>query len=195
MPTNWAGLQARSAPIFTLLSSNAFWTTKLAPAELMFPARKFRRRLPVGVIPRQLDFKELFQHDLEKKMQMKVHTDRKKNVKTLDIQVGDSVMVKQDLSSKASPPYEGEPLEVQHRKGTQLVAKRRDGSTVRRSTAHFRLRRRQADGSWGQILVTSPAQSPRQGSYQGYRNILRKCHYPRWGSQILRTERSCQRRA
>ena len=80
----------------------------------------------------------MFQRDLEKKMQMKAHADRKKNVKTSDIQVGDLVLVKQDLSSKALPPYEGEPLEVQHRKGTQAVAKRRDGSTITRSTAHFK---------------------------------------------------------
>ena len=55
-------------------------------------------------------------------------------MKTSDIQVGDSVLVKQDLCRKASPPYEGEPLEVQHRKGTQVMVKRRDGSTVTRST-------------------------------------------------------------
>lgn len=29
-------------------------------------------------------------------------------------------------------------MEVQHRKGTQVVAKRRDGSTVTRLTAHFK---------------------------------------------------------
>ncbi|PFX21295.1 hypothetical protein AWC38_SpisGene14235 [Stylophora pistillata] len=52
--------------------------------------------------------------------------------------VRDSVLVKQYLSSKASPPYEGEPLEVQHRKVTQVVVKRRDGSTIARSIAHFK---------------------------------------------------------
>lgn len=113
-------------------------TTKLAPVELMFPGRRFCTRLPVWVIPRQMDFEELFQRDLEKKMQMKADADRKRNVKTSDIQVGDSLLVKQDFSSKASPPDEGEPLEVQHRKGTQVVAKRRDGSTITRSTANFK---------------------------------------------------------
>ena len=43
-------------------------TTKLAPVELMFPGRKFHTRLPERIIPRQLDFKEMFQRDLEKKM-------------------------------------------------------------------------------------------------------------------------------
>ena len=112
-------------------------TTRLAPAELMIPGRKFRIRLPVGVVPRHLDFEELFQHDLTKKMQMKAHADRK-NVKTSNTQVEDAGLVKQELSGKASSPYESDPLEVQYRKGTQFVAKRRDGSTVKRSTAHFK---------------------------------------------------------
>lgn len=55
-----------------------------------------------------------------------------------NIQVGDAVLLKQELSGKASSPYEGESLEVQNRKGTQVVAKRRDGSTVTRSIAHFK---------------------------------------------------------
>lgn len=63
---------------------------------------------------------------------MKAHADRKKTTKTSDIQVRDAVLVKQELSSKASPPYEGEPLKVQHRKGAQAVVKRRGGSTVTR---------------------------------------------------------------
>ena len=41
-------------------------TTKIAPADLMYPGRKFRPRLPIGVIPRAHNFEELFQRDLEK---------------------------------------------------------------------------------------------------------------------------------
>ena len=125
-------------------------TIKLAPAELMFPRRNFHTRLPVGVIPRQLDFKELFQRDPEKKMQMKAHADRKN--------------VKQYLSSKASPPYEGEQREVQHRKG-QMAAPLQGRQHISRKYL-TRLRRGQADGSLSKIPVTSPAQSP-------------KCRYPR----------------
>ena len=53
---------------------------------------------------------------------------------------------------QASSPYEGEPLEVQYRKGTQVVAKRRDGSTVTRSTAHFKkvpYQTSEEAGRWG----------------------------------------------
>ena len=60
-------------------------TTKLALAELMFPGRKVRTRLPVGATPQQMDFEELSQRDLEKKMRMKAHADRRKHVKTSDI--------------------------------------------------------------------------------------------------------------
>ena len=86
-----------------------------------------------------MDFKELYQRDLEKKMQMKAQADQGKFVKASDIQIGDSMLVRQDASSKATPPFESEPLEVQHRKGTQVVARRKDGSTITRATApHFR---------------------------------------------------------
>ena len=35
-------------------------TTKIAPADLMYPSRKFRTRLPIGVIPREHNFEEQF---------------------------------------------------------------------------------------------------------------------------------------
>ena len=93
----------------------------------MFPSRKFHTRIPVGVIPHQLDFLELYQRDLEKKMQMKGYADNKKVVKTSDIQKGETVLVKQDARSKATPPFEEESLKVPYRKGSQVVAKRKEG--------------------------------------------------------------------
>lgn len=113
-------------------------TTKIAPADLMYPNRKFRTRLPIGVVPRDHDFEELYQRDLEKKMQMKGYADRKKYVKTSDIQIGDSVLVRKEARNKASSAYEHEPLQVQYRKGTRVVAKRPDGSVITRTTAHYK---------------------------------------------------------
>ena len=113
-------------------------------------------------------------------MQMKAFEDRKRNGKTSDIQVRDSVPVKQDLSSKASPPYEGEPLKVQHRKGTQVLAKRRDGSTTTRSTAHFKkvpyqtldeVGRSQLEPGFGR----SRAQKSGRRSFPNRRNDWRCC--------------------
>ena len=135
-------------------------TTKLAPAELMFPSRKFRTRLPVGVIPRQLDFEELYQRDLEKKMQMKAYADNKKVVKTSDIQMGDSVLVRQDARRKATPPFEEEPLKVQYRKGSQVVAKRKDGSTITRTTAHFKRVPYQSNGETERSTPAAETEAP-----------------------------------
>ena len=100
----------------------------------------FHARLPAGIMPQQLDFQELFQHDLqcvEKKMQMKAQAEGKKGMKTLEVQVGDAILVKKESSTKATPPFEREPLEVQHQKGTQVVTKTRDGCTITQSMADF----------------------------------------------------------
>jgi len=55
----------------------------------MYPSCKFCTRLPIEVIPHEHNFEELFQRDLEKKMQMKGYAYNKRYVKP-DIQVGDS---------------------------------------------------------------------------------------------------------
>jgi len=46
-------------------------------------------------------------------------------------------LVRQETSSKATPAYETEPLQVQYRKVTRVVAKRPDGSSITRTTAYF----------------------------------------------------------
>jgi len=50
-----------------------------------------------------------------------------------DTGVGDSVLVR-----KVTATYEAEPLQVQCRAGTRVVAKRQDGSSITRTTAHFK---------------------------------------------------------
>jgi len=55
--------------------ANPHCTTKIAPQDLMYPGRDFHTRLSIGVILRKHNFEELFQRDLEKKMQMKGYAD------------------------------------------------------------------------------------------------------------------------
>ena len=93
----------------------------------------FHARLPAGIIPRQLFLRDL--RCVEKKMQMKAQADGKKGMKTLEIQVGDAILVKKESCTKATAPFESEPLEVQHQKGTQVVTKTRDGGTITQSMA------------------------------------------------------------
>ena len=69
---------------------------------------------------------------------MKGYADNKRYVKTSDLQIGDTVLIRRQAGNKATPAYETEPLQVQYRKGTRVVAKRADGSTITRTTAHFK---------------------------------------------------------
>jgi len=55
-----------------------------------------------------------------------------------NVQVGDSVQVRKEAINKATPAYVAEPLRVQCRNGTRVVAKRPDGSSITRTTAHFK---------------------------------------------------------
>ncbi|KAK2566494.1 hypothetical protein P5673_009104 [Acropora cervicornis] len=80
----------------------------------------------------------LYLRDFERKMKMKGYADNKRYVKTSDLQIGDTVLVRRQAGNKATPAYETEPLQVQYRKGTRVVAKRADGSTITRTTAHFK---------------------------------------------------------
>ena len=59
-------------------------------------------------------------------------------VKTSDIQRGDSVLFRRQAVNKASSAYETEPLQVQYRKGTMVVVKRPDGSTISMTSTHFK---------------------------------------------------------
>ena len=48
------------------------------------------------------------------------------------------MLVRREAVNKTTPAYEAEPLRVQYRKSTRVVARRPDGSSVTRTTAHFR---------------------------------------------------------
>ena len=98
-------------------------TTKVVPVTLIFPNRKFRTRLPSAITLVQMDFEEIFQRDYERRMQMKKYADNRRYVKTSDLQVGDSVLVRQEQPNKATPPYEEQPLKVVYRKGSQVMGK------------------------------------------------------------------------
>ncbi|PFX34758.1 Retrovirus-related Pol polyprotein [Stylophora pistillata] len=64
------------------------YTTKIAPADLIYPGRTFCTTLPIGVVPREHNFEEPFQRDLEKKMQMKGTTAHFKKVPFRSIEEG-----------------------------------------------------------------------------------------------------------
>ena len=69
-------------------------------------------------------------------MQLKGNADNTSCVKPSYIQVGDSVLVQREANNKSTPAYDAEPLQVEYRKDTRVVAKRPDGSPVTRTMAH-----------------------------------------------------------
>ena len=87
-------------------------------------------------------------------------------------------------STKATPPFEKELLEVQHQKGMQVVTKTRDGCTITQSMVHFKkvpyqtsekARRWKPRPDSSPKNSLSPMQSP--PSYHRWRNNLRKSRY------------------
>ena len=70
------------------------------------------------------------------------------------------MLVKQDARRKATPPFEEEPLKVQYRKGSQVVAKRKDGSTITRSTAHFKRVPYQSNGETERSTPVAETDAP-----------------------------------
>ena len=48
------------------------------------------------------------------------------------------MLVRREAINKTTLTYEAEPLRVRYRKGTRVVAKRPDGSSVTRTAAHFK---------------------------------------------------------
>ena len=86
-----------------LLRNNTAQDPQVSPSRTDFP----RLQVPHKVAGRSYPSTTGFQGTVSvqpKEVQMKAHADRKKNVKTSDIQVGDAELMKQEPSSKASPP-------------------------------------------------------------------------------------------
>ena len=95
-------------------------STGKSPAELMFNSRNYRTRLPV----KQLiyDDHEVREKDKLRKEQMKMYADRKSNVKECDINVGDTVLVKQRKLNKLTTPFSTVRYIVTETKGSMITA-------------------------------------------------------------------------
>ena len=95
--------QVRSIPIFTLLPNNTAQDPQVSPSRTDFPWLQVPHKVAGRSYPSTTGFRGTVSLQ-PKEVQMKAHADRKKNVKTSDIQVGDAELMKQEPSSKASPP-------------------------------------------------------------------------------------------
>ena len=79
-------------------------TTGFAPATLLFNGRKYKTRLPSSKVQISAYQEEVQQNDKKAKESMKRQADQKAYVKESDIAEGDLVLVKQNKTSKLTPP-------------------------------------------------------------------------------------------
>ena len=114
-------------------------TTGVAPATALF-RRPIRIKLPCPVaVPCESNLKPALmrEHDAHQKLKMKTLAESRRPVKDSDIQVGDTVLVKQPKTGKFSTPYHPVPLRVTNKNHSILTTEGGDRS-VTRNSSHFK---------------------------------------------------------
>ena len=96
-------------------------STGKAPAELMFPGRSYRTKIPE--IRKKHDDYVLRQKDKESKNKMKKYADKNRNVKSSNFQINDTVLVKQPKTNKLTPPFDTDPYVIIAIKGNMITAR------------------------------------------------------------------------
>ena len=193
MPPNWAGLQARSAPTFTLLLSNASRDHQASPSRTDVPWPQVSHKIAgrshssttgfwgtVSAWPReeaanegarrQDEERENFEYTGWRCSAGETRTQQQGLIALWGRAAGGTVQKRNSSCGQKERWQHRHKVDGTLQEGTLL-----DSGGGRQMEARTRF--------W--------SQSQRKGaSYQGCRNILRKYGYPRWSSQILRTERS-----
>ena len=113
-------------------------TTGISPAEALF-GRKIRTRLPEPEVTVPNIDAELRHNDFERKTKMKLYADNKRHTRVSDLQVGDSVLVRQPKENKLTTPFNPQPLEVIQKKGSMITAGNSRRSITRNSSFFKRI--------------------------------------------------------
>ena len=113
-------------------------TTGKTPYELLF-GRPMRTKLPEMSIRRDSD-SSIYHRDTAVKQKMKQHADIRTHAKPCKIQIGDTVLVRQDKHNKLSTRFEPNRYIVTRRKGSMITAERWfDGCMVTRNSSFYKL--------------------------------------------------------
>ena len=116
-------------------------STGVSPAEALY-GRKIRVKLPENENrtnskhddnQEQLDH-QIRQHDETMKAKMKRYADNKRHASDSNIQIGDTVLVRQKRSSKLTPFYAAKPLQVTAKNGSMLTAGQGESRITRNSS-------------------------------------------------------------
>ena len=87
----------------------------------VFSNRPYRTRLPE--IKPMYEDAEIREKDGEAKRKMKMYADNHMNIKKLNFEINDMVLVKQKRVNKFTPPFNPEPLVIISMKGSMITAK------------------------------------------------------------------------
>ncbi|GAB1602673.1 hypothetical protein Ahia01_000547000, partial [Argonauta hians] len=109
-------------------------STGKAPAEVLF-GRNLKTKLPEPPLQVNAEIDATIrQNDAAAKAKMKHYADNKVYVKPSDIQVGDTVLVKDTTRPRPFTPYEPIPYVVSNKKGSMITAERNNKSITRNSS-------------------------------------------------------------
>ena len=113
-------------------------TTKVPPSELLFN-RTVKGRLPVlhkrNVVNKH---KQARENDQQKQCYNKQYADNRRNAKTREIKIGDSVLVRQQRKNKLTPNFNTTPYMVIAIHKTQITAQSSHGHKITRNISHFK---------------------------------------------------------
>ena len=114
-------------------------TTGKAPAELMFPNRNFKTKVPTvkPATPYHHD-KEVREQDRKKKQMMKTYANRKRYVKDHEVHLGVVVLVPQRKRNKFTTSYRNEKYVVTKIKGSMITAQDQEGHTMTRDASKMK---------------------------------------------------------
>lgn len=112
--------------------------TEKAPLELM-TGRPVKDLLPsLRTDPHWRRDVEVRERDAMKKMQGKLYADERRKAKRSDIDVGDSVMLRNYETGKLEPKFRLEKFTVLKKDGSDTIVANKDGVMYRRSVTHLR---------------------------------------------------------
>ena len=115
-------------------------TTYVPPAELLFNCT-VRRKLPI-LHPRKVinKHKQAQTKDKKRREYNKQYADRKRHTKPSTIDMGDTVLVRQEKQNKFTTKFNQTPYTVINQKGSEVTARSKNNHIVRRNILHSKAR-------------------------------------------------------
>ncbi|KAK7102592.1 hypothetical protein V1264_020788 [Littorina saxatilis] len=108
-------------------------STGRSPAELLFN-RQIRTKLPQLKLFTDFD-QDVRDRDAEKKGLSKMYADDKRNAKASDVNLGDTVLLRQEATGKFDTPFHPEPCEVIEKAGSKVTVQTPNGAVYSRNSS------------------------------------------------------------